>query len=498
MEEEQKYIFIESVRATTLECGMRAYWLDLECWGKSTKETSTDIYRMADIYCGASFTLINIGKSDTDRHRIRSWKNWGGRVWALPEALLSRELRYRIGIDGSVLPITLHQLANKVYEKDSVDFSILNTHNGTDPLQRLERLTLLKSAIWCRRSAALPSVLAAPPKDPEKYVPSAQSQCTGMATPFYPAERVYALMSFYEHRIVPNRLETKLQALGRLLVVNESDHMAERMVSMLPHNVQPTGSWYADNDMYGSQIWNIELEIQVAGVTENGALVLEGCRAATIQWKSFPEVCFQTPNSWRRKMAGKIPIILLAWVIFVLVWLPNHGYTLTWTTFFVISAILFFVNPPFIAYSISGRILHSQPWLIGVKGALSSDEAADHIYGRILSKRSRLSYTPSGSVFSRPSKSEIREGLKIQYEVAKNTQRDDVYTLVDTYSGTIYYFTARRPPTVCLFTGREGGLGRFVLCSENCTANELRKETVLRMPSYIHRAMTPCNWVAVG
>ena len=498
MGKEQEKTFIESVRATTLECGMQAYWLDLECWGKSTEETSTDIYCMADVYRGASFTLITIGKSDTDKHSIQSWKNWGGRLWALPEALLSRELRYRIGIDGPVLPITLHQLANKVYEKDSTVFSILNTHNGTDPLRRLERLTLLKSAIWCWSSAALPSVLATPPKDPEKYVPSTQSQCAGMENSFYPAEKVYALMGFYEHRIMPNRLETEPQALGRLLMVNNSDRMAERMVSMLPHNVQPTACWYADDDMYRSQIWNIEPEIQVAGVTENGALVLEGCCAATIQWKSFPEVDFQTANSWRRKIASYVPLVLPVWLFFTLLWLPQHGYTPVWTTFFGVSAILFVVNPIFIAYSISGRILHTQPWLIGVKGVLSSDEAADRIYGGTLSKRSRLSYTPSGSLFSRPSESEIREGLEIQYEEAKSKQRDDMYTLVDTCSGTVYYFTAKRPPTVCLFTGREGGLGRFVLCSENCTANELHKETVLRMPSYIHRAMTPCNWVAVG
>ena len=498
IEEEQKKKFIESVRVTTLECGMQAYWLDLECLGKVTEEVNIDVYRMADIYRGANFTLITIGKSDTDEHSIQSWKSWGGRLWTLPEALLSRELRYRIGIDGPVLQITLHELANKAYEHYSKEAAIINAYSGKDPLERLERLTLLKSAIWRRGSAALPPVPAAPPKDPEKYVPFTQYPCTGMENPCYPAERVYALMGFYEHRILPSRLETELQGLARLSMANDSNRMAERMVSMLPHNVQPTACWYVDDDLYGSQIWDIEPEIQVAGVTENGAGVLDDCRAAAIQWKTFPEVSFQTTEPWKREIAGRIPIFLPTVVLYAAAWSQQSTYTWVRNGLLIFAALVFLLCPIATMYAISGRILNSQPWLIGVKGVLSPDEAADRVYGATLSKHPRLSYTPSGSLFSRPSEGEIREGLQIQYEEAKNIQRDDIYTLVDTCSATIYYFTANRPPTVCLFTGREGGLGRFVLCSENCAANELHKETVLRMPTYIHRAMNPCKWVAIG
>ena len=125
IEEEQKKTFIGSVHVTTLECGMQAYWLDLECLGKSTEEINTDVYRMADIYRGVNFTLITISKSNTDEHSVQSWRSWGGRVWTLPEALLSRELRYRIGIDGPVLPVTLHELANKAYKHYSKEAAII-------------------------------------------------------------------------------------------------------------------------------------------------------------------------------------------------------------------------------------------------------------------------------------------------------------------------------------------------------------------------------------
>ena len=95
-------------------------------------------------------------------------------------------------------------------------------------------------------------------------------------------------------------------------------------------------------------------------------------------------------------MTGKMPIVLPAWVAYTVLWLPKP-YISVWTTHF-------------------HRVLHlwpHPPQIIGVKGVLSSEEATDRIYGGTSSKRSRLSYTPSGSLFSWPSESEIREGLKI-------------------------------------------------------------------------------------
>ncbi|KAI6026076.1 hypothetical protein EDC04DRAFT_2720948 [Pisolithus marmoratus] len=70
------------------------------------------------------------------------------------------------------------------------------------------------------------------------------------------------------------------------------------------------------------------------------------------------------------------------------------------------------------------------------------------------------------------------------------------YTLWLTRPLELYYFTARDPLT-CLYTGQEGGLGRSIPCSEKCTANELLKETMLRMPSEIHSPMRLCGWLAI-
>lgn len=49
---------------------------------------------------------------------------------------------------------------------------------------------------------------------------------------------------------------------------------------------------------------------------------------------------------------------------------------------YICAVIPFLVSPFPIAYSISGRILNSQPWLIGVKGSASlPKKAAHHNYG---------------------------------------------------------------------------------------------------------------------
>jgi len=111
-------------------------------------------------------------------------------------------------------------------------------------------------------------------------------------------------------------------------------------------------------------------------------------------------------------------------------------------------------------------------------------------------------FTPSGSQLSIAEQGTERGGSLKQYENAKFVESGpgvgQMYTLIDTNSSTMHYFRAERVPTVYLFTGREGGLGRFVLCSERCNISELHKESVLRMPTEISQKMVSCGWVALG
>ncbi|KAG0700176.1 hypothetical protein DFH29DRAFT_853916 [Suillus ampliporus] len=491
--EQEKAEFTDEVRAAVLGQNFNAYWLDLECIGETPSEKNLDLYCMADVYRGAEVTLIMLGKAASGENLC--WRGWGERVWTMPEALLSSRLCYKFRDREEVTPLSLFELGNLAYTNYDIEQAIINAYSGKDPLERLERLTLLKSAIWRRGTAALPAHTAPPP--PPKLDMIDEKPATSGA---YRAERVYALMGFFEHRIQPNRSEDDLRALVRLSMANDNDRIAERMVSMLPSVITKTACWYADDDLYKANLWDILPEIQVAGITENGALVVDGCRAAAIRWKDFPEIAFETTDSLRRTVLGFIPYLSLPCLII--------GIGIFWTTraggiaLIVIGLVLLFISPRLFLFSQSGRIVTAQPWFIGVKGIVSIQEVEKHLYGGARGHFPRMYYTPSGSQFSIPERSTVRGGSARQYEYAKLAESGPdaghVFTLIDTYSSTMYYFRAERAPTVCIFAGREGGLGRFVLCSEKCDINELHKESVLRMPTEISQKMELCGWVALG
>lgn len=483
--------FITKIEAIMTSLDESAYWIDLTLVDKtrSPEETNKDLYRMADVYRSAEFTLIMLCPP-SGVTELEAWEGYGERLWTLPEALLSRQLRYKFR-DGKVTPITLHQLASRAYARLAEESAIINSYALRDPLERLERLYMLKSALWRRKSRTLQRL-----------------EENTEAKPRFRAERVYALMGFFEHRIHPHFKETELQALVRLSMANDNDRIVERMVSLLPPQISDTACWYAETDEWGANLWDIEPEIQVVGLTENHALVLGGCRAAAIRWKDFPSVAFATRRSIKRLIATYLPNIFWELVFLGIILeaqsaaLSPFGRIPGAEAPLIIGLILMLSAPLMVAYGISGRIVRAEPWLVGVKGLISAEEASELMYGGAILALPRTSYSPSGTPLSLTARDpQFRRGDPVQLDILRSQvdagMADDLYTLVDTLSATIYYFRAARPPTVCVFTGRESGMGRFVLCSERCATNVLHKETVIRMPWHISQSMRACDWVAL-
>ncbi|KAG1856790.1 hypothetical protein F4604DRAFT_1685428 [Suillus subluteus] len=501
---------IERVWNATLDQGFNVYWLDLECLFEDPVQKAQDLYRMSDVYRLASFTLIILSDES-------AWPAWGARVWTLPEALLSRELRYLAG-NSAVTPISLIQIASLAYSHHDEESHIINSYAlGKDPLERLECNLQLKEAIWRQQSSS-----------------SQLTSQEGSSQGRYRAEKVYALMGFFEHRILPNAEETELQALAHLFMANDNDRIIDRMISMFPRDRGGRNQWYTKEDEYGAKLWDIEPAVQVIGITSNGSLVLDGCRAAAIRWKNFPSVAYATRRTIRCILAHALPyvasVLLIIGCVMILIRKdPDNASTSTYETSYgtyhgtslgtssgtpwvvggivvlAFSLILLIFAPVLTTYAHSGRVVLAQPWLIRVKGVISAQEASDRLYGYQIGDSRRTLYTPSGSPLARPteSDSQFRKGHISQYNEALAAPPFDpieghMFTLVDTISCTIYYFRAHRPPTVCLFAGSEGGQGRFVLASEECSSSELRRETVLRMPSYISAYMHTCDWVALG
>jgi hypothetical protein len=483
------------------ELGFSAYWLDFECTGAYQEDKNQDLYRIADVFRGASKTVILIRdhsfsplnptevarrtKRERDEDEQSGWKMWGERVWTFPEAFLTSELAYKFGSDA-VRSISLRQIGNIAYPLDQEEMRLIDGFSGKDPLERIERLTLLKNAIWRRSSGPGSS------SDSQKINTGAGSQFTA-----YPAERVYALMGFFEHRIMPNIRESTLHALARLSMANDSDRLVERMVAMLPPSIPDQACWYSDDDVFEAKLWNVEPAVQAAGITSSGALVLDGCRAAAIRWKDFPKLAFRLKPSFRRYICDWLPYIFAPQLLIGLIIVGASGTSGAVVIVMALLELLF--APKLLVYANTGAVVLARPWLVGIKGFMTAEQVGVELYGCVSKRRDAptIAYSSSGSILACPSRSPIRGGDPVQSEHAAS-QAPNVYTLVDTLANQVYYFTAARPPTVCLYVGREGGLGRFVLCSESCNVNELHKETVVRMPSYIANSMRFCDWLAVG
>lgn len=193
----------ETIREICHFHDLEAYWLDFACTGTSQAEKNRDLYRIADVFRGASKTLILVS-GDDDEPLSAGWRRWGDRVWTLPEALLSQELIYKVG-SRPVKKAALRKIANMAYENRREEMILIDGYSGKEPLPLKERMHLLRKAIWKRTSGPDSAATA------------------GSVFTAYPAERVYALMGLMPYRIMPDSMESEATAYSRLMDANDLD-----------------------------------------------------------------------------------------------------------------------------------------------------------------------------------------------------------------------------------------------------------------------------------
>lgn len=193
------------VRRICFEKSIGAYWIDFACTGESPSEKNLDLYRIADVFRKAKTTLIMI-KGDSDEPMSDGWKSWGERIWTFPEALLSKTFLLQTGLAKlSLKEMSLNQVANHAYGRNDSERKLLSlySHPGKDFSEIPERVEMLCEAIWRRHGGTDLS----------------ESQPSSMFTA-YPGEKVYALMGFLLHRIVPDSTESEDVAFEHLLNAN--------------------------------------------------------------------------------------------------------------------------------------------------------------------------------------------------------------------------------------------------------------------------------------
>lgn len=508
--DETKMIIEEIAQAKAIEAGLRAYWCDIQCLAPDGEEyqdlRNGDVYRMCDVIRGAQGVCVVLPDLS-----LETKQKWGSRMWTLPEALLSSKQEIKFCSPKETQVMSKLEITDEVWndgdpaDGDNQPTRLLAEHySGVLNLGRLELFATALEALSNKERSN-----------------------------FTVADRAYALMGLLHNRIQINKGEGLFLALARLSLVNDSDRLVERMVCMFPNPEADKENLFLSlvkPDQFDTQLWDIEPLCQIAGVGDDGQVILDNCRGVSIRWKAFPQMRYKRSASFRRWFAemvirsgaylATLGLALVAKYSYDLVYGPsadpnNDSYQLTkdialiaFGTLLVFLALLIALAAPLAVRTVvGGRVTESAPWLVGLEGVLPIAELERTIFGNCID---RLSYEPSSTPYCErePDERLGKEPRWIAKCLNKEKTKEDqppalparhrFFTLVDTGALTVSVFSAVRPPSVALICGREGGMLRTVLCHYEMSNNCLYRETVMRMESMTLNQAKVLSWVKVS
>jgi hypothetical protein len=118
------------------------------------------------------------------------------------------------------------------------------------------------------------------------------------------------------------------------------------------------------DDAFGSKLWDIlPQDVGIAGVGEDDSIILDGCRAANVRWKSFAPVAYTRRASWKRILAQYMlrmgGVVFLAAIILLFI-VPIVGILLL-----VYSIILMGLSPWLLRMLYLGKFWEQQCWFFG-------------------------------------------------------------------------------------------------------------------------------------
>ena len=505
--EEDKYSLHRIGQHAAQVAGVKAYWVGCSCLGPEA-EVEQNVWRICDIVRGAFSIIVAVAgpTASTAQNRVPHdlLREWGRRVWTLPELLLSPEhddiavYTMNRSLDPTEQlnrclaskPTQIH-LRNfaQFWDDDSLVGQLIDHYEGSVTLSPLELMT---TALQCLQNRH--------------------------TTEHLPGDLSYSLMGLLRQRPNVRKNDSAFQAFARLSLANDSNMLLERLICLLPQSAH--NPWYSFHDHWGASLWDIYPTAQVCGIGENDTIILDGARAASIRWKSFAPVLLRRNNTRARRLV-RIALSLVGPVfifgLFTIVVgsaLSKYGLngfqTLGAILIAVISPILLF-SPKLIKTLYLGKVWAAQPWFFGVEGYMSLPNLERHLFGADLG---RLSWSTTGSSLSRHDflASEEYENFcegqdpsthkdiraRIELALKSGGDQEKIFTLVDTFTMTVTLFAAIKPPVAVLVCGGEGGMQRALLCSYEWTNNTLYRETVLRMQTPAYWKMGPIGRVRLG
>ncbi|KAF2471129.1 uncharacterized protein BDR25DRAFT_223590 [Lindgomyces ingoldianus] len=465
--------------AAARNAGVPAYWIGCSCMPEPDN-LQEDVYRICDVIRGAHSVAIAVARPPNDTQGINTTdlmlQQWGKRIWTFPEVLLApagKDIKvYTRGMDlFNPTEVAKNQFAIKVWKGDAhVARQLVDHYEGNLILNQLELVTL---ALECLHN-----------RDTTQYLLGDHS---------------YALMGLLRIRPRIDPTDSAFQAFARLSLANDSEQLLERLICVMPKS--PHQPWHSMDDAYNAKLWDIlPQECTIAGVGNDDTIILDGCRAANIRWKSFAPVAYKKIPSWKRLAAQRLIhlggfTMLIAMVLLSIPKEQGGAVTVPAGAFLLVySIILMGLSPWLLRVMYLGKFWGTQGWFFGFEGYMDIDTIERQIFGGRLG---RLKWTPYGSPLSRHHKNAHGDCIaddpcsdpktKAFVEQVKNARPGEqrVFTLVDTGTMTVTLFVAERPPVCFLLAGSEGGMQRGIGCSYDWTTQTMYRETVLRFETPI-------------
>ncbi|KAL6707094.1 hypothetical protein ACN47E_004846 [Coniothyrium glycines] len=470
--------------AAARNAGVMAYWVGCSCM-PDQDQLQEDVYRICDVIRGAQSLVIAVGRPPNDVQGISTadlmLQQWGRRIWTFPEVLLApagKDIRvYVRGSDlMSPLLVAKNQFAARVWKDDAhTARQLIDHYEGNMILNQLELVTLALECLHKRET-----------------------------TQYLPGDHSYALMGLLRIRPKIDPTDTAFQAFARLSLANDSDQLLERLICMLPKI--PNQPWHSMDDAYEAKLWDIlPQDVGIAGVGEDDSIILDGCRAANVRWKSFAPVAYTRRASWKR-FIGEILLrmsgIVFFFAIIVVAFVPVIGAILL-----IYSLVLIALSPWLLRILYLGKFWDQQCWFFGFEGYMDIDTIERQIFG---GRMGRMKWTTCASPLSRHHRNEHGECIGddptsdpyvaelVQRAKAAGPGDQRIFTLVDTGNMTATLFQAERPPVCFLMAGSEGGMKRIIGCSYDWTTATMYRETVLRIGTQFEDKMTRIGRVKIG
>ncbi|RAK75079.1 uncharacterized protein BO72DRAFT_383219 [Aspergillus fijiensis CBS 313.89] len=473
----------------TRTAGVAAYWIACSCMPNDDDQCE-DVYRISDVVRGAQALVVIIGPSPgLSRDEGEMLRHLGSRLWTFPEVLLSPSGQpisiYRRDCPPDFFRVlSKRNFAIEAWGDATVSRELIDHYEGSIILSPLE---LVSIALQC--------------------FPNRET------TTYYNGDLSYALMGLLRRRPNVNPNDSAFEAFCRLSWANDSHRLLERLVCMLPRDIdQP---WYEINDFWDSHLWDIEPLCQVVGFGGKDTVIMSGAFGATIRWTSFEPVNMLMRKTPTRSVARFLLRSTPAWIVIGVISLaisqsrtkgPYLAVTVIGWIFTGLYILVMLASPYLISILYVGKTWASQPWLFGFEGYMEIGEIEKLVFGINLG---RLKWSPYSSDLSLHvsqngecvGKDPTSRESTAQFVSAAQTSRYGelkLFTLIDTNTLTVTLFRARRPPVAMLLCGSEGGMQRALLCSYDWKSQTLYRENVLRVDTLVLDKMSRVDRFRLG